>query len=108
MKHLSKRGTEAALIAWFGAGGGKDWLRDTFGFLITGVGSAPELVGTVYEITKAATQVATGNMPPDVKPSGSDDAFDPNDPLSIMNKVAGQMGSGTYVDPFKGTGRGGK
>ena len=109
MKHLSKRGTEAALIAWFAAGGGKDWLNDTMGFLVTGVGSAPELIGKVYDVTKAATQVATGNLPPGYKPSG--DAVDLNDPASVMNKVGDMMGggsSGNYVDPFKGTGRGGK
>lgn len=108
MNHLSKRGTEAALIAWFAAGGGKDWLNDTMGFLVTGVGSAPELIGKVYDVTKAATQVATGNLPPGYKPSG--DAVDLNDPSSVMNKVDDMMGgnSGGYVDPFKGTGRGGK
>jgi len=105
MKHLSKRGTEAALITWFAAGGGKEWLNDTMGFLVTGVGSATELVGKVYDVTKAATQVATGNLPPGYKPG---EEVDLNDPMSIMNKVAGQMGSGNYVDPFKGTGRGGK
>lgn len=113
MKHLSKRGTEAALIAWFAAGGGKEWLNDTMGFLVTGVGSAPELIGTVYEVTKAVAQTATGNIPAGAKSdsaSGSDNAVDPNDPMSIMNKVSGMMGgsSGNYVDPFKGTGRGGK
>jgi hypothetical protein len=111
MKHLSKRGTEAALIAWFGAGGGKQWLNDTMGFLVTGVGSAPELIDTVYEVTKAVVQTATGNIPAGAKTSssgGSDSEVDPNDPMSIMNKVSGMMGGGNYVDPFKGTGRGGK
>ena len=108
MKHLSKKGTEAALIYWFAAGGGKDWLNDTVGFLVTGVGSAPELIGKVYDVTKAATQVATGELPTGYKSSG--DAVDLNDPASVMNKVGDMMGgnSGGYVDPFKGTGRGGK
>lgn len=106
MKHLSKRGVEAALITWFAAGDGKQWLNNTFGFLISGIGSAPELVGTVYEITKAATQAATGNVP--AGSDGDSTAVDPNDPLSIMNKVSRMMGGGGYVDPFIGTGRGGK
>jgi len=108
MKHLSKRGTEAALIAWFGVGDGKEWLKNTFGFLITGVGSAPELIGKVYDVTKAAVQVASGNLPSGYKPS---DEIDLNDPASVMNKVGDMMGgggNGNYVDPFKGTGRGGK
>lgn len=104
MKHLSKRGTEAALIAWFGVGGGKQWLTDTFSVMITGVGSIPDLVGTVYEITKAATQAATGNMPANV-PKTDVGAIDPTDPFSILQK-AGEMGG--RVDPFKGTGRGGQ
>lgn len=110
MKHLSKRGTEAALIAWFGVGDGKEWLRDTFGFLITGVGSAPELVGTIYEITKAVAQTASGNVPDSASGSNSGEEVDPNDPMSVMNKVADQLSGGGsgYVDPFKGTGRGGK
>lgn len=104
MKHLSKRGTEAALIAWFGAGDGKKWLTDTFGVMITGVGSIPDLVGTVYEIAKAATQVATGNMPKGVEKTDAS-GIDPTDPFSILQK-AGEMGG--RVDPFKGTGRGGQ
>jgi len=103
MKHLSKRGTEAALIAWFAAGGGKDWLNDTMGFLVTGVGSAPELIGKVYDVTKAATQVATGELPTGYKSSG--DAVDLNDPSSILNKVGDMAGGGKYVDPFKGISR---
>jgi hypothetical protein len=98
MKHLSKRGTEAALIAWFAAGGGKDWLNDTMGFLVTGVGSAPELIGKVYDVTKAATQVATGELPTGYKSSG--DAVDLNDPSSVMNKVSGMMGGGKYQERY--------
>ena len=103
MKHLSKRGTEAALIAWFAAGGGKEWLNDTMGFLVTGVGSAPELIGKVYDVTKAAQQVYTGNLPPGFKKS--DQEIDVNDPMSIMNRAGSTAGG---FDPFKGTGRGGK
>lgn len=103
MKHLSKRGTEAALIAWFAAGGGKEWLNDTMGFLVTGVGSAPELIGKVYDVTKAVTQVATGDLPTGFKKS--DQEIDVNDPMSIMNRAGSTVGG---FDPFKGTGRGGK
>ena len=106
MKHLSKRGTEAALIAWFAAGGGKEWLNDTMGFLVTGVGSAPELIDTVYNVTKAVTQVATGNMPAGMTSSG-DTPSDPNDLVGAFNKAVGGAGRG-WVDPAIGTGRGGK
>ena len=106
MKYLSKRGTEAALITWFAAGGGKQWLNDTMGFLVTGVGSAPELVGTVYEVVKAGAQVATGNVPAGGS-SGDNTDVDPNDPISAFNKAISGGKSG-WVDPAIGTGRGGK
>jgi hypothetical protein len=103
MKHLSKRSVEAALITWFAAGGGKDWLNDTMGFLVTGVGSAPELIGKVYDVAEAATRVATGNLPAGY--TKSDTEIDVNDPMSILNKAGGIAGG---FDPFKGTGRGGQ
>ena len=103
MKYLSKRGVEAALITWFGAGEGKKWLTDTFGVMVTGVGSLPDLVGKIYDVAKAATQVATGNLPDGFKKS--DQEIDVNDPMSIMNRAGGAAGG---FDPFKGTGRGGK
>jgi hypothetical protein len=106
MKYLSKRGTEAALITWFAAGGGKQWLNDTMGFLVTGVGSAPELVGTVYEVVKAGAQVATGNIPAGAETDGASGS-DPNDPISAFNKAISGGKSG-WVDPAIGTGRGGK
>lgn len=109
MKYLSKKGTEAVLIAWFGAGGGKEWLNDTMSFLVTGVGSAPELVGTLYEVVKAGAQVATGNIPSGPnKANGKDSSGgDSDDPVDAFSRAVSNSG-GAYVDPFKGTGRGGK
>lgn len=109
MKYLSKKGTEAALIAWFGVGGGKQWLNDTMSYLVTGVGSAPELIGTVYEVVKAGAQVATGNIPSSTNKSNGGDSGsgDSDDPVDAFSRAVSSSG-GAYVDPFKGTGRGGK
>jgi hypothetical protein len=97
-----------------GAGDGKKWLEDTFGTLLTGVGSLPELAGTAFDALTAVYQTATGTgnaavlnkQRADGVPGSEptiDPTIDPNDPMSIMGKAVG----GTFVDPFKGTSRAG-
>lgn len=108
MKYLTSKAVQAGIISWMTVGGGKDWLKDTFGVMITGVGNIPELAGTVYEAMKAIYQTATGTgaaaelnkQRADGVP-GSEPTLDPNDPMSIMGKAVG----GAFADPFKGTGR---
>jgi hypothetical protein len=110
MKYLSSKAVQAGIIAWMGAGDGKKWLEDTFGTLLTGVGSLPELAGTAFDALKAVYQTATGtgaaaelNKARAAGEPGSEPAVDPNDPMSIMGKAVG----GTFADPFKGTSRAG-
>lgn len=105
VKQVGSKGLEAALLVGFSTEAGKKWLIDTFGVMITGIGTIPELASWVGNVATAVTQVATGNMPTGV---GKTDlsGVDPTDPLSILQK-AGDM-TGGRVDPFKGTGRGGK
>jgi hypothetical protein len=87
---LAKRGAQVALIAWFGTDAGKKWLTDLVGESFIGaLGDIPAMAGEVYDVLKAATQVATGNTPPGFTPSS--------------DEVGG--GSGKYIDPFKGTSR---
>lgn len=103
VRQLSYKGAEAALLAWWSTDAGKKWLTDTFGSLITGVGSIPEIANNVFQFGKAAVQVATGTAPASANLS-KDSPADPNDPMSIMGKAAG---SGAFADPFKGTSRAG-
>jgi len=102
VKQVGARGLEAALLVGFSTEAGKQWLVDTFGVMITGVGTIPELASWVGSTVKAANQVATGNLPSGFNKPASD--IDLSDPFSIMNNGA----SGGRVDPFKGTGRGGQ
>ena len=108
MKYLTSKAVQAGIIAWMGAGEGKKWLEDTFGIMITGVGSLPGMAGTVFDALKAVQQTAngTGGAVDLQKQRDSGDPkaqqdFDPNDPMSIMGKAVG----GAFADPFKGTGR---
>ena len=114
MKYLSSKAVQAGIIAWMGAGDGKKWLEDTFGTLLTGVGSLPELAGTAFDALTAVYQTATGTgnaavlnkQRADGVPGSEptvDPTIDPNDPMSIMGKAVG----GTFADPFKGTSRAG-
>lgn len=107
VKVVGVRGLEAALLAGFSTEAGKQWLIDTFGVMITGIGTIPEIASWAGSTAKAVAQVATGNLPKGYDKSTSPDmtGVDPTDPMSILQK-AGEMGG--RVDPFKGTGRGGK
>jgi len=89
----------------FSTEAGKKWLVDTFGVMITGIGTIPELAPWLVNVGTAVTQVATGNVPKDVEKTDLS-GVDPTDPFSILQKAADS--SGGRVDPFKGTGRGGK
>ena len=108
MKYLTSKAVQAGIIAWMGAGDGKKWLEDTFGIMITGVGSLPGLAGTLVDALKAVQQTATGTggaadlqkQRDSGDPKAQQD-FDPNDPASIMGKAIG----GAFADPSKGTGR---
>jgi hypothetical protein len=109
-RQLSYKGAEAALLLWWTTDAGKKWLTDTFGAMITGVGTIPEIAGSVLGAAKAVAQVATGtgnaaelNKQRAAGEPGSEPAVDPNDPMSIMGKAVG----GTFADPFKGTSRAG-
>lgn len=62
-RYLTSAAVRTALIAWFGAGDGKQWLSNTFGTMITGVGDIPKLLGEIWEWLKATYQVTTGNLP---------------------------------------------
>ena len=107
-RQLSYKGAEAALLLWWSTDAGKQWLTDTFGVMITGVGTIPEIAGSVFGAAKAVAQVATGTggaadlqkQRDSGDPTAQQD-FDPNDPASIMGKAVG----GAFADPFKGTGR---
>jgi hypothetical protein len=108
MKYLTSKAVQAGIIAWMGAGDGKKWLEDTFGIMITGVGSLPGMAGTVVDALKAVQQTATGTggaadlqKQRDAGDPTAQQDFDPNDPSSIMGKAVG----GAFADPFKGTGR---
>jgi hypothetical protein len=108
MKYLTSKAVQAGIIAWMGAGDGKKWLEDTFGIMITGVGSLPGMAGTVVDALKAVQQTATGTggaadlqKQRDAGDPKAQQDFDPNDPSSIMGKAIG----GAFADPFKGTGR---
>ena len=108
MKHLTSKAVQAGIIAWMGAGDGKKWLEDTFGIMITGVGSLPGMAGTVTDALKAVYQTATGTggaadlqKQRDAGDPTAQQDFDPNDPMSVMGKAVG----GAFADPFKGTGR---
>jgi hypothetical protein len=87
------------MLAWFSTEAGKKWLTDTFGTLITGVGTIPEIAGDVFQFGKAAVQVATGNIPAGVQTStnGGD---------SVSTDIMNTTGGGAN-DPFKGTSRAG-
>jgi hypothetical protein len=108
MKHLTSKTVQAGIIAWMGAGDGKKWLEDTFGVMITGIGSLPGMAGTVVDAVNALVQTATGTggaaelqKQRDAGDPKAQQDFDPDDPMSIMGKAVG----GAFADPFKGTGR---
>lgn len=109
-RQLSYKGAEAALLLWWSTDAGKQWLTDTFGAMITGVGTVPEIADSVFGAAKAVAQVATGtgnaaelNKQRAAGVPGSEPTVDPNDPMSIMGKAVG----GAFADPFKGTSRAG-
>lgn len=103
-RQLSYKGAEAALLAWWSTDAGKKWLTDTFGSMITGVGTIPEIAGDVFGAAKAVAQVATGTGNAAVLNKQKADApADANDPMSVMGKAVG----GAFADPFKGTSRAG-
>ena len=112
MKYLTSTAVRSGIILWMGVGEGKQWLEDTLGIMITGVGSLPGLAGTVFDALKSVQQTATGTgVAVDLQkqrdagdPKAQQD-FDPNDPMSIMGKA---IGGGAFADPFKGTSRAGK
>lgn len=105
-RQLSYKGAEAALLVWWSTDAGKKWLTDTFGAMITGVGTIPEISGSVFGAAKAVAQVATGTGNAAVlnkqKADGTVPA-DETDPMSVMGKAVG----GAFADPFKGTSRAG-
>ena len=121
MKHLTKKTVQAGIIAWMSGAtkvanltdsSGKEWLEDTLGIMITGVGSLPGLAGTVFDALKSVQQTATGTggavdlqKQRDAGDPKAQQDFDPNDPMSIMGKA---IGGGAFADPFKGTSRAGK
>jgi hypothetical protein len=105
VKQVGSKGLETALLVGFSTEAGKKWLVDTFGVMITGIGTIPELAPWLVNVGTAVTQVATGNVPKDVEKTDLS-GVDPTDPFSILQKAADS--SGGRVDPFKGTGRGGK
>jgi len=97
IRQLNTKGIEAALLVWFSTEAGKKWLTDTFGTLITGVGTIPEIAGDVFQFGKAAIQVATGNIPANAQTSTNGGSS-----TDIMN-----TGGNNANDPFKGTSRAG-
>jgi len=112
MKYLTSTAVRSGIILWMGAGEGKQWLEDTLGIMITGVGSLPGLAGTVFDALKSVQQTATGTggavdlqKQRDAGDPKAQQDFDPNDPMSIMGKA---MDGGAFADPFKGTSRAGK
>ena len=112
MKYLTSTAVRSGIILWMGAGEGKQWLEDTLGIMITGVGSLPGLAGTVFDALKSVQQTATGTggavdlqKQRDAGDPKAQQDFDPNDPMSIMGKA---IGGGAFADPFKGTSRAGK
>jgi len=103
-RQLSYKGAEAALLLWWTTDAGKKWLTDTFGSMITGVGTIPEIAGDVFGAAKAVAQVATGTGNAAVLNKQKADApADANDPMGTMGKAVG----GAFADPFKGTSRAG-
>ena len=117
LKHLTKKTVQAGIIAWMSGAtkvanltdsSGKEWLEDSLGIMITGVGSLPGLAGTVIDAINSLAQTATGTggavdlqKQRDAGDPKAQQDFDPNDPSSIMGKAVG----GAFADPFKGTGR---
>jgi hypothetical protein len=96
VRQLSFKGAELAMLGWWTTDSGKKWLTDTFGTLITGVGTLPEIVGDVAQFGKAAVQVATGNIPANAQTSTNGGSS-----TDIMNT------GNNANDPFKGTSRAG-
>ena len=121
LKHLTKKTVQAGIIAWMSGAtkvanltdsSGKEWLEDSLGIMITGVGSLPGLAGTVIDAINSLAQTATGTggavdlqKQRDAGDPKAQQDFDPNDPMSIMGKA---VGGGVFADPFKGTSRAGK
>jgi hypothetical protein len=112
LKHLTSKFVQGGIILWMGSGAGKEWLEDSLGIMITGVGSLPGLAGTVVDAIDALVQTATGKggavdlqKQRDAGDPKAQQDFDPNDPMSIMGKA---VGGGAFADPFKGTSRAGK
>ena len=76
---------EASALAYFSTDAGKKWLTDSMSNLVTGLGSASDLVMGFLSLVKAAAQVATGILPPGYE----------------QEKERGKF----EKDPWKGTGR---
>jgi hypothetical protein len=108
------KGGEAAGLAVLSTDAGKKWLADSWGFLVTGTGSAVNLLADFADFIKAGYQVATGtepagsisrktDQPKDGETTGDQPADSNNPWASELNKAIGGQIKGT--DPFKGTGR---
>jgi hypothetical protein len=111
LKDITIKGGQAGLLAFFSTDKGREFLTDSFGFMVTGVGNIAEIAAMFVDYAKAGYQVATGTVPDGVpSPSGTSSGGQsgtPNtsaDPTDIMTRAIG--GSGMFADPFKGTTRG--
>lgn len=110
------KGGEAAGLAILSTDAGKKWLADSWNFivtgqgLVTGTGSAANLLADFVDFAKAGYQVATGtepagslskktDQPQDGAPAGDEPADSSNPWASELNKALGGQMKGT--DPFK-------
>jgi hypothetical protein len=106
LKDLTIKGGQAAMLAFFSTDAGRQWLSDTVGFLVTGVGNIGDLAASYLDYAKAGYQVATGTAPTGASGGGTGQSGTPapsSDPTDVMTRA---IGGGAFADPFKGTTRG--
>jgi hypothetical protein len=106
-KDVAIKAGQAGLLAFFSTDKGRQWLTDSFGLIVTGLGSAGNLAADFLDFSKAAYQVATGDLPPgfEKKPDSGETNPDMDKWGGDLNQLTGKE---IFADPFKGTGRGGR
>lgn len=106
-KDIMIKAGQAGLLAYFSTDKGRQWLTDSFGLIVTGLGSVGNLAADFLDYAKAAYQVATGDLPPgfEKKPDSGETNPDMDKWGGDLNQLTGKE---IFADPFKGTGRGGR
>ena len=105
-KDVAIKAGQAGLLAFFSTDKGKQWLTNSFGTIVTGLGNVGDLAADFLDYAKAAYQVATGDLPPGFEKNKDGEGGGDKESNPWGSELEKGLGGGKmFGDPFKGTGR---